>query len=122
MMNIEISVGSDFGDLSLTMQKALTFMFTRHLVSLAHGDEGELRITVPHPDHPKQALDHDYTRALGGGRNINALIRAGLVKRRLRGKACSLVLTAEAFGLATSLMNAVHHSLLHAAACVRESA
>lgn len=113
-IHIEISDSDDsFGGLSPRMQKALTFMFTRHLVSLHHGDGGELGIGVPHPKHPDYPLAHDYTRALGGKRNIDAMVKAGLVKRRLRGKAATLVLTEKAFGMATDLMSAIAHALEH---------
>ena len=122
MIHIEISVSDDFGDLSLSMQKALTFMLTRHLLSKSDEYEGGCRIRVAQPERPCMDYDDMTATVFGSSRILDAMVKRELVKIEIGKVAAFAQLTTKGFGLGTDLMNAVGHALTHADTRVKKVA
>ena len=114
MTTIQITVNEDFGGLSRSMQKALAFMFTRHMVSRCDGyGRGELGIRVAHPERPCMDYEDMTARVFGSGRILDAMVKRELVEIRLEKGGAFAELTSKAFDLGTALMSALEHALLH---------
>jgi len=122
MINITISVNDDFGDLSVSMQKALVFMLTRHLRSKsALFVEKGCRIRVAHPERPCMDYDDLTSTVFGSSRVLDAMVKRELVEIEVGKIAAFAQLTTKGFGFGVDLMSAVHHALNHADQCVKKA-
>ena len=121
MTDITISLNDDFGDLSLSMQKALTFMFTRHMLSKSDEYEGGCRIRVARPERPCMDYEDMTSTVFGSSRILDAMVKRELVKIELGQIAAFAQLTTKGFSLGTDLMSAINHALIHADTCVRKA-
>ncbi len=123
MTDITISLNDDFGDLSLSMQKALAFMFTRHMVShcKGYGPEGGCDIRVAHPDLPCKDYEDMTTTVFGSRRILDAMEKRELVRFRFTSMGCFVDLTYKSFDLATQVMSSLNHALIHADQCVKKA-
>jgi hypothetical protein len=104
------------------MQKALTFMLTRHLLSKSYATEGNGRVRVAHPERPCPDYEDLTTTVFISSRILDAMVKRELVEVVLEENAAFAQLAPKGFGLGTDLVNAINHALLHADTRVRKVA
>lgn len=113
MTTLEITVNENFGGLSRSMQRALAFLLTRHMVGQIPGYGEENGVRVAHPDRPCMDYEDMTARVFSSSRILDAMVKRDLVEIHLEKGGAFARLTPAAFDIGTQLMGAIEHALLH---------